>query len=83
MSLPREVFVKDGVTYGYPVEEVRHLLKDSDDAVKMTEDGFTVERMGREPLVYRGKIDDIKIVRDEYIHEIYVNGGREIYSVLL
>ncbi len=83
MSLPREVFVKDGVTYGYPVEEVRHLLKDSDEAVKMTEDGFIVERAGRNPLVYRGKINDIKIVRDEYSLEIYVNGGQEIYSVLL
>lgn len=83
MSLPREMFVKDGVTYGYPLEEVRHLLKDSDEAVKMTDDGFVVERTGREPLVYHGKIDDIKIVRDEYILEIYLNGGKEIYSVLL
>ena len=83
MSLPREIFVKDGVTYGYPVEEVRHLLKDSDEAVKMTDDGFVVERQGRDPLVYRGKIDDIKILRDEFILEIYVNGGQEIYSVLL
>ena len=34
-------------------------------------------------LIYKGKIDDIKILRDGYIMEIFLNGGRENYTVLL
>ena len=83
MSLPRELKLIDGEVYGYPIEEVQHLLTDSDPAVQMTEDGFIVERTGRDPLVYKGKIDDIKILRDEFILEIFVNKGKEVFSVLL
>lgn len=83
LSLPREIVVKDGKIGGYPVEEVRHLLSDSDPAVTMTEDGFIVERTLREPLVHKGEVRDIKILRDEYILEIFVNGGETVYSVLL
>ena len=83
MSVPRELKLINGKVYGYPVEECRHLLKDSDPAVKMTDNGFIIERTGREPVVYNGKIRDLKILRDEYILEVFVNGGEEIYSVLL
>jgi hypothetical protein len=48
-----------------------------------TENGFRVERTNREPLVYEGEIRDLKILRDEYIAEIFVNGGEEVYTVLL
>lgn len=83
MSLPSEINIENGKMTAYPVKEVRHLLKDSDDALKMTEDGFIVEREGRDPLVYKGKFDDLKILRDGYIMEIFLNGGSEIYTVLL
>ena len=83
MSVPRELKLINGKVYGYPVEECQHLLKDSDPAVKMTDNGFIIERTGREPVVYNGKIRDLKILRDEYILEVFVNGGEEIYSVLL
>ena len=83
LSVPREIFVKDEKVHCYPIEEVRHLLKDSDPALKRTEDGFIVERNKREPLVYKGKIDELKILRDEYIIEIFINGGEETYSALL
>jgi hypothetical protein len=33
--------------------------------------------------MYVGEIKDIKILRDAYIAEIFVNGGEEIYTVLL
>jgi hypothetical protein len=33
--------------------------------------------------VYEGEIRDLKILRDEYIAEIFVNGGEEVYTVLL
>ncbi len=83
LSIPRELIIKDGKIYGYPIEEVRHLLKDSDPAVKRTEDGFVIERTNRDSVVYQGEIRDIKILRDEYILEVFVNGGEDIYSVLL
>ena len=83
MSVPREIFLKDGKIYGYPVEEVRHLLTDSDPAVERTEDGFIIRRTGRDPVVHRGEVRDLKIIRDEFILEVFVNGGEAIYSVLL
>ncbi len=83
MSLPKQLTVKDGKITAYPIEEVRHLLKESDDCVARTPTGFTVARSGREPLIYNGKINDIKILRDAYFAEIFINGGEEVYSVLL
>jgi len=83
MSVPREIKLIDGKICGYPVEEVQHLLKDSDPAVIHTADGFEIMRTGRESVVYKGEIKDLKIIRDGYILEVFVNGGEEIYSVLL
>lgn len=83
MSVPRQLTHRNGKVYGYPITELKHLLKDSDPAVKMTENGFVIERQNREPVVYQGHVQDIKIIRDEYILEVFVNGGEEIYSVLL
>ncbi len=83
MSLPRELTVKDGKIYGYPVKEVQHLLKDSDPALIRTEKGFIIERTGREPVVFEGEITDLKILRDEYIIEVFINGGEKIYTALL
>ena len=68
---------------GYPIAEVQHLLNDSDPAVQVTADGFRIERTGREPVVYVGEVRDLKILRDEYIIEVFVNGGESIYSALL
>ncbi len=83
LSLPRELILKNDKIYGYPVEEVRHLLRDSDPVLMRTEDGFIIRREGREPVVYRGEITDLKLLRDEYILEVFVNGGEKIYTVLL
>jgi len=83
MSVPRQIFEKDGKVYAYPVEEVRHLLKDSDPAVKITGDGFVIERTNRESVVYKGNIDKLDILRDEYILEVFINGGETIYTALL
>ena len=83
MSVPRELKIKNGKITAFPVEEVRHLLKTEDPALLRTENGFTVERRGRTPIVYNGTITDLQIIRDGYIMEIFVNGGEEVYSVLL
>ncbi len=46
--------------------------------------GFIIKRAGfRKAVVYKGEIKDLKILRDSYIAEIFVNGGEEVYSVLL
>ena len=82
-SAPREITVKNGKVCGYPVKEVQHLLKDSDENVKITEDGFEILRTDRETVVHKGEIKDLKILRDGYILEVFVNGGEDVYSVLL
>lgn len=83
MSLPCEVKINDGKLTVYPVEEVRHLLKDSDASVKITEEGFSIARDGRESVEYKGEIRDLKILRDEYVVEVFVNGGEELYTAIL
>ncbi len=83
MSVPREFKLKDGEIVAEPIEELRHLLKDEDECLERTPTGFVVKRTNREPLIYEGNIQDLKIIRDGYIAEIFVNGGKEIYSVLL
>ena len=83
MSVPREIYVKDGRICGRPVSEVAHLLKGDDCAVKITDGGFVVEREARPNLVHKGIVNDLKILRDEYILEIFVNGGETVYSLLL
>lgn len=84
MSVPRELkLTDDGKITGYPIKELQHLLKDEDPCLKRTETGFIVERTGRDPVVYEGTVTDLKILRDEYLAEIFVNGGEEVYTVLL
>ncbi len=83
MSVPREIKVNDGKITAFPVKELSFLLKDSDPAVKRTETGFVIERKEREPVVYNGKLNDIKIIRDGCIIEVFVNGGESVYSALL
>ena len=83
MSIPREIKLTDGEITAFPIEEMRHLLTDEDDSVKRTEKGFVIERSGREPVVYEGEINDLKILRDGYVVEVYVNGGKEVYTALL
>ena len=83
MSVPRELRVVNGRVVGYPVRELAHLLVEEDPSVIRTERGFTIPREGREPVVYEGEIRDLKILRDGYVVEVFVNGGEEIYTALL
>ena len=83
MSTPVELSVRDGRVYGFPVAEVQHLLKSNDPALKRTEKGFEIARTGRGPVVYTGEITDLQMIRDEYILEVFVNGGEAVYTVLL
>ncbi|MBQ9859286.1 MAG: glycoside hydrolase family 32 protein [Clostridia bacterium] len=82
MSVPREIKRVNGRIVSYPVEELQYLLKDEDPAVTRTETGFEIART-RGTVVYTGEVRDLKIVRDGYILEVFVNGGEEVYSVLM
>ncbi len=82
LSLPRELTVRDGKVCAYPVKEVQHLLCDSDPAVTVTDDGFTIAR-AKGDVVHKGEVRDIKMLRDEYILEVFVNGGEVNYTVVL
>ena len=82
-TVPREIKLEGGRITAYPIKELQHLLKDEDPSVKRTGSGFIIERQGRDPVIYEGKIDDLKILRDEYIVEVFVNGGEEVYTTLL
>ena len=59
------------------------MLTDSDPALARTEDGFVIERTGRDPVVYKGEVTDLKMLRDGYVLEVFVNGGEITYTVLL
>ena len=83
LSIPRELTLHGDRIYAYPVAELRHLLTDTDPSLQRTEHGFIVERTGRDPVVYEGVIDDLKLLRDGYVLEIFINGGEETYTVLL
>ncbi|MBQ9806124.1 MAG: glycoside hydrolase family 32 protein [Clostridia bacterium] len=83
LSIPRELFLKDGKIYCYPIEEIRHLLTDSDPALTRTEDGFVIERTGRDPVIHKGEITELKMLCDGYVLEVFVNGGETTYTVLL
>lgn len=83
LSTPIELKVKDGKIIGWPIEECQHLLKDDDEAIIHTEDGFMIKRKTKDDVIYKGKIEDMKVIRDEYILEIYLNHGEEIYTVVL
>ena len=83
MSVPREISITDGVMRAYPIKELQHLLKDEDPSVKLTENGFIIERAGRDPVIYEGEIKDLKILSDGYVVEVFVDKGREVYTALL
>ncbi len=83
LSVPREITLRDGKIYGYPIEEVWNLMSDTDPAVIRTEKGFIIERTRRDPVIYEGEVTDLKIIRDEHVLEVFVNGGEKIYTVLL
>jgi beta-fructofuranosidase len=83
MSIPRELRWVDGRIVGYPIEELQHLLVEEDPSVIRTETGFVIPRQGRDPVIYEGEIRDLKILRDGYLVEVFVNGGEEVWSALL
>lgn len=83
MSVPREITLRDGKICAYPVEEVRPFLKNDDDELIRTQDGFCIRRAGRDDVVCRGEIKQLACIRDGDFLEVFVNGGEEVYTALL
>ena len=83
LSTAMEIKVEDGKFFAYPVEEAQNLLVDRDENVKFTDKGFVVERKDLQSIVYEGKIKELKIIKDEYVLEIFVNGGEYLYTIIL
>ena len=83
LSLPMEITCQDGKLNVYPVEEVRHVLKDCDENVVVDENGFTIHRTEKPDVVFRGVIHDLKILRDNYIIEIFINHGEYVVAAVL
>lgn len=83
LSLPLEVTEQDGIFRAYPVEEVQHLLRDSDPYVERTATGFVIHREQKEDVVFEGIIRDLKILHDGYLIEVFVNGGEDVFSAIL
>ena len=82
-SVPREMIQEGDRIRAYPIAELQHLLRDEDPCLRRTPSGFVIERQGREPIVYEGEIRELKILRDGYVAEVFVNGGEEVYTALL
>lgn len=83
MSVPCEIKDTGETITVYPVEEVQHLLTSEDPAVTVTENGFLIKRNGRSPVHFEGTVRDLKILRDEYFVEVFVNGGETVYTAIL
>ena len=83
MSVPAEITFDDGKLCAFPVDEVSRFMKNEDPALERTESGFRIKREGREDVVYTGEIKSLHCLRDEYILEVFVNGGEEVYTALL
>ena len=79
LSLPVEFLLSDGHIRAWPIREVEQLLTDSAEGLERTESGFVLHREAREDVVYTGPIRDLKVLRDNYITEVYLNGGESIY----
>ncbi len=83
MSVPREITLRNGRLCAFPAAEIQPFLTEGDPALQRTEDGFRIKRAGREDVLFEGTVRNLSCVRDRDILEVFVNGGEEVYTVLL
>lgn len=83
LSLPIDLVVRQGRLYGVPLEEVKHLLQPCNPHIRRTEDGFVIARTLREDVVYKGEITQLEVLQDEYLIEVFINGGEQIVCAVL
>lgn len=83
LSTAMQIKVENGNFYAFPVKETQSLLKDEDENINLIDNGFIVERKDLPSVVYKGKINDFKVIKDEYVLEIFVNNGESVYTIVL
>lgn len=80
LSAPRTLHVKDGNLLAYPIKELWPFLTDSDPLFKLTSDRAELNVDMPSAKTFTSNIKDVKILRDERIIEVFVNGGEETYT---
>lgn len=81
LSIPREIYLKKGIIYNYPVEEARHLLAKESSYVKIENDRLRCSDGRRVWLEVRAEhIHSVDILEDTKSVELFLNGGRRSYS---
>lgn len=80
-SIPRELHVRDGRLYSYPVEAAKPYLTDSDPLVRVTPQGVEIADDFMVPLKSdTNEIQDVRVLRDTKTIEVFVNGGAETFT---
>ncbi|MBR3864111.1 MAG: glycoside hydrolase family 32 protein [Clostridia bacterium] len=83
MCIVRELSLKNGKVYNYPVQSARHLLKPQSEYMKVDGDIITVFGKNGAPVLckdmkeYNGvkKVDKVEIIHDFNTVEIFINDG--------
>ena len=78
LTIPRELTLRDGVLYNFPVEEVRHMLTDTDGHV-LRENGVLKITNGSRILLEcpEAEAGPVAVLRDTRTCEVFLNGGRK------
>ena len=76
LSVPRVLTLEEGKLRSFPVESIRPFLVDSDEHVRVRDNRlllFDGEKIVLDKTF--GRIDEVKILRDTKLIEVFVNGG--------
>ncbi len=76
LSIPRELTLRDGKVYNYPVEEAQSLLVREEEHV-IREDGMVKVSNGDRVIfeIPEAEARTVEILRDGHVCEVFVNGG--------
>lgn len=83
LTIPCEIKMIDGKLCIYPVQEARHLLKETDEIVVRSEKGMEIITQNNAfpfPLQYEGNINHISILKDTKTIEVFINDGEAVYT---
>jgi beta-fructofuranosidase len=83
LTIPREITVKDGKIYSFPVKEARYLLTDTHPLVHVSKDCVRMDTHWPHPVEFHGDVEDVKILHDNMLLEVFINGGEAVYSLHL
>ncbi len=83
LTIPREITVKDGKIFSYPVKEAWHLLQDTHPLVHVSENCVKMETPWHKPIEFHGEVKDVKILEDGMLLEVFINGGEAVYCLHL